>query len=61
MLIHLTNILLEHTEFTDIFYKQNQCRSFKLIYIQAEQSYATLLKYNTLIRSCRVALFKKNT
>lgn len=43
MLIHETNILLEHIEFSGIFYKQNQCRSFKLIYIQAEQSYVTLL------------------
>lgn len=43
MLIHLTNISLERTEFISIFYKQNQC-SFKLIYIQAEQSYVTLLK-----------------
>lgn len=44
MLIHMTNILLEHTEFSVIFYKQNQCPSFKLMYKQAEQSYVALLK-----------------
>lgn len=44
MLIHMTNILLEQTEFSVIFYKQNQCNSFELIYKQAEQSYVVLLK-----------------
>lgn len=44
MLIHMTNILLEHTEFSVIFYKQSQWNSFELIYKQAEQSYVALLK-----------------